>query len=321
LGVIKVFPVKFRFPPLQRFGNDHNPKAILKELEKDEPDIVHFHEYYLFSFSYLAPLIKNKIRTKLTTQLHRYHQNFWRRIPYLPCLQRLRLADRVFYSYTPEEDVYRALGLSHKTVKIPIPSIDPALFRPNPHKTGGPLLYVGRLPNTSRSYAEKNPLKLLYILKRMLSTTDADLTIIGDGVGLDYYKKTASKLGVSEQVRFTGFIKHEKVPEFYRESSLTCVPLKIHDVDGYFDGGIQESLACGTPVAAFKTSVNTPLKGKYGYLLSNDTEKAAAEICEILDDSQQLEKTARNGSEFIHSHCTEGILKETLREEWEALAG
>lgn len=319
LGIIKIFPVSFRFPPFVRFGNDHNPKMILGELEKDAPDIIHFHDYYLFSFAYLARLIKKKLNCPVTTQLHGYHQSWRRRLPYLACLHQLRLVDRIFYSYRPEEKVYAKLGVSEKAVKVPMPSIDPETFKPDLDRNRENLLYVGRLPGRILGYAEKTPALLLFLLHRLSTSSDVKLTIVGDGVGLPYYRHLASKLGVDEKVEFSGYVPRVEVPDFYRRAALTLVPLKLYDIDGYFDGGIQESLACGTAVAAFKSSLDVPITGRFGFLISHDLGKAAREISAILDDSQTLRDIARKGSAFVHSHCTEERLKGILRSEWEGL--
>src|SRR2546425_9989856 len=54
---IKAFDVSFRFPPFMRFGNTHN-LGVLREIERDSPDLVHLHNYYLWSFPYVAPWVK-----------------------------------------------------------------------------------------------------------------------------------------------------------------------------------------------------------------------------------------------------------------------
>ena len=319
LGVIKVFPVEFRFPPLLRFGNDHNPKALLRELSLDEPDLIHFHQYYMFSFPYVAKFVKKKLNCPLTVQLHGYHQKWIRRLFYMPSLFSLKMADRIFYSYRPEESVYRKLNLLDKAVRVPMPSIDPNIFKPSKKEETSNLLYVGRVPLFFSTYGDKSPILLLFLLRRLLRYRDVKLTIVGDGVGLPYCKYLASELGIDGNVDFTGYIPHQVLPEFYRNSMLTLVPMELEDVDGYFDGAIQESLACGTTVAAFKASSRTPLEGSLGFLLSRNVKDAAEEVSALLDEPEILDKMARKGSRFVRSHCTEEKLKQKLRSEWEGL--
>jgi len=103
IGEVKIFPVTFRFPPFLRFGNDHNPELIMRETLTDQPDLVHFHNYYLFSFPYTAVFVKEKLKRPLIVQLHGYNNSSLRKWLYLPCLFALKNADRILYSYKPEK--------------------------------------------------------------------------------------------------------------------------------------------------------------------------------------------------------------------------
>jgi glycosyltransferase involved in cell wall biosynthesis len=105
-------------------------------------------------------------------------------------------------------------------------------------------------------------------------------------------------------VTFHGYVPNSDLPEYYRAATLTFSPIQVYDVDGWFDGSIQESLACGTPVAAFKASRNTPLHGTYGFLLSNDREKAAGELYGLLRRSEDMNDVALEGSRFVRENCS-----------------
>jgi glycosyltransferase involved in cell wall biosynthesis len=120
-------------------------------------------------------------------------------------------------------------------------------------------------------------------------------------------------------VDFKGYLPHSVLPEFYQSSLLTLVPMELDNVDGFFDGAIQESLACGTTVAAFKSSSRTPSEGSFGFLLSKNVKDAAVEVSALLDDPEVLDKMAMKGSRFVRRHCTEERLKQKLRFEWEGL--
>jgi len=318
-GTVKVFPVEFRFPPLLTFGNDHNPDAIQRELAHDQPGLVHYHHYYLFSFPYTARFIKKKLKCPLTTQLHGHHHGWIRRTWFLPCLVSLRIVDRIFYSYRPEETFYRKLGVLDRAVRIPVPSVDPSIFKPSKQRDSENLLYVGRIPLSTRTYAEKSPIFLLFILRNLLRYRNVKLTIVGDGPGLPHCKSLASKLRIEKQVAFQGFTPRSRLPKYYQKAALTLIPLELWDIDGWFGGTIQESLACGASVAAFKASSKIPLRGSFGFLLPKDAERAADEISRLLDSPETLEETAGKGSRFVRTHCTEDRLTETLRSEWEGL--
>ncbi|MHA1711237.1 MAG: glycosyltransferase [Candidatus Freyarchaeota archaeon] len=322
LGVVKVFPVKFRFPPFLRFGNDHNPRAIREEMLYDNPDLVHFHHYYLFSFPYTAHIVKQKLKCPLVAQLHGYHNNYVKQSMFWPCLLALRMADRILYSYKPEELLYKGLGLLSKATRIPMPGIDPSLFKPGKRRNSNKLLYVGRVPLSTGINEEKSPHSLLFVLHKLLQhRKDVTLTIIGDGPGLSYCKWLASKLGITKYVTFKGYVPRSRLPQYYRSSLLTIVPLEVYDIDGWFDGVIQESLACGTPVAAFAPSWKTRLKGTFGFLLSKTPDRAADELSLLLNVPEVMEELAQRGSRFVRKYCTEEKLAEKLRATWEEAIG
>jgi len=273
----------------------------------------------MYSFPYIAKFVKKRLNCPLTAQLHGYHQRWMRRLFYMPSLLSLKMVDRVFYSYKPEEEVYRNLNLQDKAVRVPMPSINPTIFKPSRKDNEEKLLYVGRVPLSLSTYGDKSPIHLLSLLHRLLCYKDVKLTIVGDGLGLPYCKHLASELEIEGNVDFKGYLPHSVLPEFYQSSLLTLVPMELDNVDGFFDGAIQESLACGTTVAAFKSSSRTPSEGSFGFLLSKNVKDAAVEVSALLDDPEVLDKMAMKGSRFVRRHCTEERLKQKLRFEWEGL--
>ncbi len=321
-GTVKIFPVKFRLPPFLRFGNDHNPADIMREACEDQPDVVHFHHYYLYSFPYMAVFVKKRLKRPLTVQLHGYDNSAWRKWFYAPSLLALKNADLIFYSYKPEEDVYRKLGVVEKAVRVPVPGIDPEIFKRKKRSVSNRLLYVGRIPKPEGAYGEKSPFILLHLLRNLLPRLrDATLDVVGDGPGLPGCKRLASVLKLGDHVSFHGYVSHSELPRYYQSAALTFAPIRVCDVDGWFDGAIQESLACGTPVAAFKASVGTPLRGTRGFMLSGDVRKAAEEAAELLGAREDMNQVAADGSRFVHENCTCARLAAELQEAWEGVAG
>jgi len=318
-GVIKVFPVRFRFPPFNRFGNDHNPGRIMREMLKDNPDLVHFHNYYVFSFPYTAFFVKKKLKRPLVAQLHGYNHGNLRKGPYLPCMLALKKADRILYSYQPEEDLYRKLGVMNRAVKVPVPGVDPQIFKPERCSHSNRLLYVGRIPKPETAHGEKSPHLLLDLVRNILPLhKDLVLDVVGDGPGLGHCHHMARRFGLTDHVIFHGYVPHNDLPNYYRASALTFSPIRVRDIDGWFDGAIQESLACGTPVAAFKASSRTPLHGTYGFLLSNDMVKAAAEVSELLKTPEEMNQVAEKGSRFVRENCSCAKVAERLQRTWES---
>jgi len=321
LGKVKIFPVTFRFPPFLRFGNDHNPELIMRETLTDQPDLVHFHNYYLFSFPYTAVFVKERLKRPLIVQLHGYNNSSLRKWLYLPCLFALKNADRILYSYKPEKTLYRKLKVEEKAVKVPVPGFNPQVFRRRRRCESNRLLYIGRIPEPKMAYGEKSPFFLIFLLRSILrQSKDVALDVVGDGPGLHYYCRLTRKLGLKNNVAFHGYVPHDELAKYYQASALAFSPIRIYDIDGWFDGAIQESLACGTPVAAFKASPKTPLHGTYGFLLSNDVDKAAAEVLTLLKEREDMDQVAEDGARFVLENCTYDKLATELQETWEEVA-
>jgi glycosyltransferase involved in cell wall biosynthesis len=149
-------------------------------------------------------------------------------------------------------------------------------------------------------------------------TKDVILDVIGDGPGLHYCQCLAEKLGLMGHIAFHGHVPYSDLPRHYQVSALTFSPIQVYDIDGWFDGAIQESLACGAPVAAFKASEDNPLRGTYGFLLSNNMERAAEEVWTLLETQEDMDQTAQEGSRFVHENCTCVKVATELQRTWES---
>jgi glycosyltransferase involved in cell wall biosynthesis len=249
--------------------------------------------------------VKKKLRRPLIVQLHGLSDNYMRKWCYLPCLLALKQADRILYSYEPEKLIYEKLGITDKVVKLPFPGVDPGVFRPQKRHSSNRLLYVGRIPDRETAYGEKSPFLLIRIFERLLHHDEnVSLDIVGDGPGLPRSRKLAQSLDVADHVSFHGYVDHKDLPAYYRASALTFSPIQLYDIDGWIDGAIQESLACGTPVVALRASAKARLRGTYGFLLSNNTEEAAEELHELLKAPEEMNQVAREGSRFVRENCS-----------------
>jgi D-inositol-3-phosphate glycosyltransferase len=134
------------------------------------------------------------------------------------------------------------------------------------------LLYVGRF----------DPIKgidrLLKAASYLRHHQQLRLVIIGgDGPDTPEYrnlKRLSGKLGIQNAVTFVGRIEQKKLPPYYSAADLLVVP-------SYYESfglvGL-ESLACGTPVVAFKVGAMGSIlhDGENGYLVATDSPRALA---------------------------------------------
>jgi glycosyltransferase involved in cell wall biosynthesis len=87
------------------------------------------------------------------------------------------------------------------------------------------------------------------MLKALAAVTgDWQATIVGEGSFLGQCKQLAATLQIADRVRFTGWVPHAELDDYYRSASLLVVPSRWPEPFGMV--GI-EAMARGRPVVAF----------------------------------------------------------------------
>jgi len=116
-----------------------------------------------------------------------------------------------------------------------------AVRRPN---RGTPLLlHVGRVVKEKKI---DTAMRMMAIMKEKGKKTE--LVAAGAGPGIAHYGEEAKRLGISRDVRFLGFVPHNKLNALYRKANamVFCSPF---DTQGLV---VVEALASGMPVIAAK---------------------------------------------------------------------
>ena len=316
---LKAFKSSFRFPPHIRFGNAHSLEAM-EELDRDSPDVVHFHNYYLWNFPYVALWVKRK-RTPLVAQYHgsdpiRSLKAFW----YSPSL---RLCDSLLVPLRSEERLMtRQLRIpTNRVLRFPSTGVETRDFHPVGKKRSElTFLYSGRIPKPASYRWEKAPIYLIPILRALMDQgTRPRLIIAGDGPGLPDLERAAKQFNVQDSIDFLGHVEHEKLPELYSRATMTFVPFKVEEIGPRWDGALQESLACGTPVAAFND--DSPGLQKFGVLIPTEPVAAARLIQGAVNNPAWMASVAKDGPELIRGNCEWSVLARRLDSGYSQLAG
>jgi D-inositol-3-phosphate glycosyltransferase len=165
------------------------------------------------------------------------------------------------------------------------------LFRPGDQRTARTrlglgdepvILYVGRI----------EPLKGIDLLVRTLPLLPEAIrgrTVLlvvggepgstpsrnGHGGERERLARLAADLGVAQQVRFTGAVRQEELPWYYRAADVAALPSYYES----FGLAAIEALACGTPVVASKVGglTTTVVDGSNGFLVPWRSPRAFAE--------------------------------------------
>lgn len=198
----------------------------------------------------------------------------------------------VAVSDSTADDLLKEIGLA--TTAVISSGVNLSKYRVS-EKSPVPLVcYVGRL----KKYKSVDVL-LLAFKEVLTKSPNAQLVIAGDGDERLALEKKALELGISQSVRFLGWVSEkEKVnllgrswvmvqPSFMEGWGITCL----------------EANACGTPVLASRVSglKDAVSEGVSGYLFEyGDFYDLGRRLQELLDDQAkrvQLGKTARTWSE------------------------
>lgn len=304
--LIKVFPVELRFPPYMRFGNSHCLE-VLREIKRDRPDVVHFHNYYLWSFPYVS--MWNKWNVTRTVAQYHGESDLLKPIRRLfaPSLN----STDIFLVSLDNEISYLTSNFrvpQRKILKFPNVGVDTDLFRPVSAKSDNPtLLYVGRMTSPSYNIREKSPWILLDLMQELVKLRDdVKLLMVGDGPGLSRLRNIVHRRKLSGNVIFTGYIENRDLPDLYSSSWLTCIPMQLDDIDPFWDGSLKESLSCKTPVVGFNDEVASFSDSckRLGYLAPFGPKEAAAIVDKILEDESRLGEVGSRGRSFVLRSCS-----------------
>ncbi|MEM3565541.1 MAG: glycosyltransferase family 4 protein [Candidatus Bathyarchaeia archaeon] len=317
---LKVFPVKFRFPPLALIGNSHNLE-IIKELGDFE--IVHFHNYYFWSFALMLFAKRRHSGWRLVAQ---YHGE--------PELQTIgKFVHRPFFGVVDKflvasnEEIYwlRRLRVDqNKILNFPNVGVDTSQFRRLSEKEDVPhFIYAGRMTLRPRTLKEQNPWFILEIVRRLRKKygNNFKVLMVGDGPGFNALKSFSRNLGLEENVKFLGFVPHHLLPNLYSKCILAFAPTAMSDLNPLWGGALKEALACETAVAGFNAYVKSywGAKRRFGLLLPTDADKAAEFLCMALKDWDFLVKAGVFGKRFIAEYCSWEKVVERLLEIYRSL--
>lgn len=155
---------------------------------------------------------------------------------------------------------------------------------PNLNK-GGNILFVGRV------YYRKRIDFLLESFKEVLKTQDATLWIVGPG-NIDYYKKLARKLGIENNVVFTGPIDQSALVRLYKLCDVFAFPSASEG----FGFVLVEAMINGLPIVAInRTSVPEVANG-CGILFEPDDLKGFTKgISSLLENKKMNQSLGEAG--------------------------
>jgi glycosyltransferase involved in cell wall biosynthesis len=199
-----------------------------------------------------------------------------------------------------------ARGIPRKTIKVIYNGMDTEFFTPAPNtRSGHPLFaYVGRLKRYKG-------VDLILQAFATLNRADSSLAIAGAGDYREHLEQLATALGISDRVRFLGFISAEEKRDLLRKSwaSVFASPKEGWGLTNL------EAQASGTPVIASDSPGlrESLIPGDTGILVAHgDTIALAAAMRRFADDPNLVETMGAAGRRFAGRFTWDRSADQTL---------
>ncbi|HXW89874.1 MAG TPA: glycosyltransferase family 4 protein [Terriglobales bacterium] len=183
------------------------------------------------------------------------------------------------------------------------------------------LLTVGRLASWERYKGHDVILHALpSVLTKIRNLTYA---VVGDGDDRVRLERLAQRLGIAQQVVFTGEVSDRELAAIYRRSEIFALPARtvIDDRTPKGEGfGIVflEAMAFGKPVIGPNYGAPAELirDGENGLLVDPEDHTSVTEaLLKLLTNPGEASKMGRAGRDWVESHYSYGSFRERLREE------
>ncbi|MEO0281400.1 MAG: glycosyltransferase family 4 protein [candidate division WOR-3 bacterium] len=164
------------------------------------------------------------------------------------------------------------------------------------------ILFLGRLDE------RKGVLKIINVFSKLLKIKkDAKLIIAGKGPLDGQAKQMVKDLRIERSTIFTGYVKKDDIPKYYRTADIYCSPALGGESFGIV---LLEAMACGTPVVASNihgySQVIENLKD--GVLFDPLSEEDLLSKLILLSDDKNLRETLKkNGKKKSLDYSWENV--------------
>ncbi len=299
------FPVAIPFSP--------RISSILRDINLD---IIHSHHPFV-----LGPASVKVARRKRVPSIYTFHTQYDHYTHYVPLPKNLvkefskhkirKHCDSVTQITTPADSARRILqgyGIKRSIEVIPNP-MDLTRFQ---NRDGGLIREKYRLHqeklliNIGRVAPEKNLPLLLNIYQYILNHAHRNTTrlmILGDGPDLPKLRQQAERMGIAENVIFTGLVNPSEIPEYLAAADL-FVMTSFTEVKPLAQ---LESLAAGLPIVAISApgADDTIVHGENGLLVSKEIPDFGEAVLGLLFDPDRLRRyrvaALKTAARYSHS--------------------
>ncbi|NRS16059.1 DUF1957 domain-containing protein [Brevibacillus sp. HB1.4B] len=271
------------------------------------PDVIHAHDWLV---SWAAIELKQRYSLPLVSTIHALEHGRHQGI-HTPLQQRIHECERtltqssdsmIVCSKYMESEVMRLFGTPSSQLRvihngvdlIPLPDVNREQLRQELAIGDGPVLFfVGRLVQ------EKGVHLLLEAMARLRAEfPQAKLLIAGRGPMQDEWKQLVHQMGLSEQVRFLGFVEDVRRNELFALADVAVFP-SLYEPFGIV---ALEAMALGTPVLVADTGGLREIvrHGENGAMMfTGDPESLTNQLRWLLRDPDQRHQLAQTAMQDV----------------------
>lgn len=211
------------------------------------------------------------------------------------------------------KDYLEKLGVAPARVFIGINTVDTSFFSRATEKIRQQKRSVenpasdGRVHLLSIGYLSprKNFHQLIEVMRLLhAQRNEVVLDLVGDGSERTLLENLVKDYGLSDVVRFHGYLQKEALPGLMAEATLFLFQTDF-DIWGLV---LNEAMAAGLPVICSPNAgaaADLIREGETGYIMDfNEPEKVAAKILELLSDPEKCRSTGANAAGYISRFAT-----------------
>jgi len=272
-------------------------KAMFSARQLNIPILLHFHTWVTDATQYYPFNIREEVLQKAT----------WR---YLRSL--CQRSDGVVAPSEAAINELKSKIPKMKYTNFVAPGVDFDTFNPDVKGEGVRAKYgleeADLLVHVGRVSLEK---KLELVFEALPSVKKkkpkTKLMIVGSGPALEHYKELAVKMGIHDDVLFTGFVPGEELAAYYTAGDAFVIASSFETL-----GLVTvEALACGLPVAGlnFRVIPEIVQDGKNGYLFEFNSKDCASKMLMALDAPDEMRNNAHQSVQRFESQkCTKKLV-------------
>jgi len=298
---LRMSPGRRRFP--RRVNEMLFFILLIKDHLKKPFHLVHAHSTYPTGFA--AVLLQNLFGVPAIVSLHAAEASAFPDIPFGDLLHRRRRMvnrwvinrARIVTALTEfqRREVEANLGITREII-VSYRGVDGSRFSERASsvlQTPIVFLTVGYLNNI------KDPDTLLRTFHLIQREVESILIVVGRDYTGGAVQALARELGISEKIRFEGWIDHEQIDRYYREAHF-LLHTSRYESQGMV---VAEALASGVVVAGTHVGLMSDLAGTCCITApTQQPEALAREVLSLIKDPERMERMRQNARDWSGRH-------------------